>query len=80
MAPGDLPDILARLMGQFLAKRFGQPFIKDNRQGVATIVGTEAAARASADGNTLPADPGIRECLAQLGWRSSQVLPLTLPS
>jgi tripartite-type tricarboxylate transporter receptor subunit TctC len=53
MAPGDLPDILARLMGQFLSERLGQPFIMDNRQGVATIVGTEVAVRAPADGYTL---------------------------
>jgi tripartite-type tricarboxylate transporter receptor subunit TctC len=53
MAPGDLPDILARLMGQFLSERLGQPFIMDNRPGVATIVGTEAAVRAPADGYTL---------------------------
>jgi tripartite-type tricarboxylate transporter receptor subunit TctC len=53
MAPGDLPDILARLMGQFLSERLGQPFIMDNRVGVATIIGTEAAVRAPADGYTL---------------------------
>src|SRR6202023_1393264 len=53
MAPGDLPDILARVMGQYLSERLGQPFIMDNRQGVGTIIGTEAAVRAPADGYTL---------------------------
>jgi tripartite-type tricarboxylate transporter receptor subunit TctC len=53
MAPGDLPDILARLMGQFLSERLGQPVIMDNRPGEATIVGTEEAVRAPADGYTL---------------------------
>jgi tripartite-type tricarboxylate transporter receptor subunit TctC len=53
MAPGDLPDILARLMGRFLSERLGRPFIMDNRPGVATIIGTEVAVRAPADGYTL---------------------------
>jgi tripartite-type tricarboxylate transporter receptor subunit TctC len=53
MAPGDLPDILARLMGQFLSERLGQPFIMDNRPGAATNLGTDAAVRAPADGHTL---------------------------
>jgi tripartite-type tricarboxylate transporter receptor subunit TctC len=53
MAPGDLPDILARLMGQYLSEHLGQPFIMDNRPGTATNIGTAAAARAPADGYTL---------------------------
>jgi tripartite-type tricarboxylate transporter receptor subunit TctC len=53
MPPGDLPDILAHLMGRFLSERLGQPFIMDYRPGVATIIGTEVAVRAPADGYTL---------------------------
>jgi tripartite-type tricarboxylate transporter receptor subunit TctC len=53
MAPGDMPDILARLIGQLLSERLGQSVIIDNRPGAATNIGTEAAARARADGYTV---------------------------
>jgi tripartite-type tricarboxylate transporter receptor subunit TctC len=53
MAPGDVPDILARLMGQWLSERLGQPVALDNRQGAATNIGTEAAVHAAPDGYTL---------------------------
>jgi tripartite-type tricarboxylate transporter receptor subunit TctC len=53
MAAGDMPDILARLVGQWLSERLGQPVIIDNRPGAATNIGTAAAARARADGYTL---------------------------
>jgi tripartite-type tricarboxylate transporter receptor subunit TctC len=53
MAPGDVPDILARLMGQWLSERLGQPVIFDNRPGAATNIGTEAAVRAAPDGYSL---------------------------
>jgi tripartite-type tricarboxylate transporter receptor subunit TctC len=53
MAPADMPDILARLMGQWLSERLGQPFIIDNRPGAANNIGTEAAVRAPTDGYTL---------------------------
>ena len=53
MAPGDMPDILARLIGQWLSERLGQSFIIDNRLGASTNIGTEAAVRAPADGYTL---------------------------
>jgi len=53
MAPGDMPDILARLIGQWLSERLGQTFVIENRQGAATNIGTEAAIRTPADGYTL---------------------------
>jgi tripartite-type tricarboxylate transporter receptor subunit TctC len=53
MAPSDTPDILARLIGQWLSERLAQPFIMDNRPGAATNIGTEAAVRARPDGYTL---------------------------
>jgi tripartite-type tricarboxylate transporter receptor subunit TctC len=46
-------DITARLMGQWLSERLGQPFIVENRPGAATNIATEAVVRAPADGYTL---------------------------
>jgi len=52
-APAGGTDIVARLIGQWLSERLGQPFIIDNRPGGGTNIGTEAAVRAPADGYTL---------------------------
>jgi tripartite-type tricarboxylate transporter receptor subunit TctC len=50
---GGQVDIIARLIGQWLSERLGQPFIIDNRQGAASNIGTEMVVRAPADGYTL---------------------------
>jgi tripartite-type tricarboxylate transporter receptor subunit TctC len=52
-AAGGTADILARLMGQWLSERLGQPFVVENRPGGGTNIGTEAVVRAPADGYTL---------------------------
>jgi tripartite-type tricarboxylate transporter receptor subunit TctC len=51
--PGGSADILARLVGQWLSDRLGQPFIVENRVGASNNIATEAVARAPADGYTL---------------------------
>jgi len=52
-AAGGATDIQARLMGQWLADRLSQQFIVENRAGASGNIGTEAVAKASADGYTL---------------------------
>jgi tripartite-type tricarboxylate transporter receptor subunit TctC len=52
-APAGTTDIAARLMGQWLSERLGQPFVIENRPGASTTIGTEVVVRASADGYTL---------------------------
>jgi tripartite-type tricarboxylate transporter receptor subunit TctC len=52
-APGGTADIIARLMGQWLSERLGQPFVIENRPGGGTNIATEAVVRAPADGYTL---------------------------
>ncbi len=52
-APGGGNDIVARLMGQWLSERLGQPFIVDNRPGAGANIATEAVVNAAPDGYTL---------------------------
>ena len=50
---GGATDIQARLMGQWLSDHLGQQFIIENRAGASGNIGTEAVAKAPADGYTL---------------------------
>jgi tripartite-type tricarboxylate transporter receptor subunit TctC len=50
---GNAPDIIARLIGQWLSDQLGQQFIIENRPGAASNIATEAAVSAPADGYTL---------------------------
>jgi len=52
-AAGGVTDILARLMGQWLSERLGQPFIIENRPGAGSNIATEAVVNAPSDGYTL---------------------------
>ncbi|MGH6684439.1 MAG: Bug family tripartite tricarboxylate transporter substrate binding protein [Pseudolabrys sp.] len=52
-AAGGPNDILARLIGQWLSERLGQPFVIENRPGAGSNIATDAVVRAPPDGYTL---------------------------
>ena len=66
-SPGGTTDLLARLVGQKLTERMGQPVIVDNKPGANGMIGTDAVAKAAADGYTLGiASPGSHGANASL--------------
>ncbi len=50
---GDGLDIQARMIGQKLSERLGQPVVIDNKPGAGTLIGVEAAAKSPGDGYTI---------------------------
>lgn len=70
-AAGGPVDALSRLIGRNLADRWQQPVIVDNRAGGGTIIGTQFAARAPADGYTI--------LMTSLAYTTNQVLVKNLP-
>jgi tripartite-type tricarboxylate transporter receptor subunit TctC len=57
--PGGGTDIAARLIGQGLSNRLGQPVVIENRPGAGTTLATETTARAAPDGHTLAFVSGV---------------------
>ena len=52
-APGGAADILARVVSEHLQRELGRPIVIVNRDGAGTIIGVDAAAKATPDGYTL---------------------------
>lgn len=51
-------DVVARLLGEKLSPRIGQPVVVENRVGAAGVLGTNLVAKAAPDGHTLLFTPG----------------------
>ncbi len=52
-APSGSNDIVARILAESVGTALGQPLVIENRAGAGSVIGTEAAARAPADGYTV---------------------------
>ena len=50
---GGSPDIIGRLIAQWLSEKLGESFFVENKPGASTNLGTELALKASPDGGTL---------------------------
>ncbi len=50
---GGTPDLISRLIGQWLSQRLGQPFVVENKTGAAGNIATETVVKAAPDGYTL---------------------------
>ena len=64
--PGGTADVVARLIGQQLSERLGQPFVVENRAGAGTNIATEIVVKSAPDGYTLlvvDASPAINTTL-----------------
>ena len=45
--PGGTADVVARLIGQQLSERLGQPFVVENRPGAGTNIATETVVKSA---------------------------------
>lgn len=51
--PGGSSDVIARVVGQKLSERWGQPVVIENKTGAATTIASDFVAKAPADGHTI---------------------------
>jgi tripartite-type tricarboxylate transporter receptor subunit TctC len=80
---GGINDVLARIVGDKLQTKWGQPVVVENRTGAGGNIGAEVAAQAEPDGHTiLVAPPGplaINKSLyKRLSYNSDDFVPITL--
>lgn len=74
--PGDGPDIIARLIGNKISERLGQPVVIDNKAGASGQIGLDMTAKAPPDGYTLGVGLVTNLALAPHAYKSIPYDPL----
>jgi tripartite-type tricarboxylate transporter receptor subunit TctC len=80
---GGATDIVARVMQEWLMRKWGQPVVIDNRSGAAGNIGTEAAFKSDPDGYTIlvnaPSPMTVNQSLyAKLNFEPSEFVPVSI--
>jgi tripartite-type tricarboxylate transporter receptor subunit TctC len=78
-AAGAGPDVIARLIGEWLTRRLGQPFVVENRAGGAGNIATANVMRAAPDGHTLlhiTVANAIHPRLSDGAWFPTEIAPI----
>ncbi len=78
--PGAGLDITARTITPAMSESLGQPFVVDNRAGASGIIGTEAAAKAPADGYNLlvAGNVGIQPLVSKVSYSTRDFAPISI--
>jgi tripartite-type tricarboxylate transporter receptor subunit TctC len=74
--PGDGPDVIARLVGQKISDKLGQPVIVDNKPGASGQIGIEQTAKSPPDGYTLGVGLVTNLALASATYKTLPYDPL----
>ena len=51
--PGSTPDVVARLLADYMQKKLGQTFVVENKAGAGGVLGTDTVAKSAPDGSTI---------------------------
>jgi tripartite-type tricarboxylate transporter receptor subunit TctC len=77
---GGAADLPARIVAEGLQKKFGKPFIVENRAGAAGQIGTEQAVRSAPDGYTIYCGPNapyvLLPYLRKTAYKTSDLVPI----
>ena len=80
---GGTADVMPRVIGEWLSRKWGQPVVVENRTGAAGNIGAEAVAKAEPDGYTLlsaPPPPLVinQNLYPKLGFNPSEFVPIVI--
>ncbi|MEA2964361.1 MAG: hypothetical protein QOI46_4459 [Alphaproteobacteria bacterium] len=80
---GGTADVMPRVIGEWLSRKWGQPVVVENRTGAAGNIGAEAVAKAESDGYTLlsaPPPPLVinQNLYPKLGFDPSEFVPIVI--
>ena len=80
---GGTADVMPRVIGEWLSRKWGQPVVVENRTGAAGNIGAEAVAKAEPDGYTLlsaPPPPLVinQNLYPKLGFDPSEFVPIVM--